>query len=156
MTVRAREGGRLSQLIQIKLLQAQAYGMSGQKGEEGKALTVLAEAVRLGEAEGFIRSFVDEGPLVATLLSQLRARERRARTPALDAGSLSFIDRLLAAFEGIAPNTRPSGHEPAPIQVSRQRAGLTIQHGDFLVEPLSPRELEVLGLLAQGASNAEI
>jgi LuxR family maltose regulon positive regulatory protein len=33
---------------------------------------------------------------------------------------------------------------------------MVVQSGEFLVEPLSHRELEVLGLLAQGASNAEI
>ena len=156
VAVRAREGGRLSQLIEIKLLQALAYGMSGQKGEAEEALTILAEAVHLSEGEGFVRSFVDEGPRVASLLSQLRARERRARTPALAPGTMSYIDLLLDAFEGIGPSSVPSVHEPVPLQAGEQRAGGYIQQGDFLVEPLSQRELEVLGLVAEGASNAEI
>jgi LuxR family maltose regulon positive regulatory protein len=156
VVVRAREGGRLSRLIEIKLLQALAYDMRGQKDEGEKALTVLAEAVRLGEAEGFIRSFVDEGAPMAALLSQLQAREQRVRPPAFDVGTLSYIDRLLAAFEGSGRNRLTTGYEPTPAQAAGQRAGGYIQQGDFLIEPLSQRELEVLGLVAQGASNAEI
>lgn len=152
---RAQEGSRLSQLIEIKLLQALAYNMRGQKGAEGKALTLLAEAVRLGEAEGFIRSFVDEGAPMAALLSQLQAREQQGRPPTFHAGTLAYLGRLLAAFEGSGQNTAPSRHEPPP-QTAGPRAGGYIQQGDFLVEPLSQRELEVLGLVAQGASNAEI
>ncbi len=156
VAVRAREGGRLSQLVEIKLLQAHAFGIRGHKGEEEKALTVLAEALQLGEAEGFIRSFVDEGPRMASLLSQLRAIERRGPRSPLDVGALSYIDRLLAAFEKNGPSTVSSSHEPIPIQAREQKADGYLQYGEFLVEPLSQRELEVLQLVAQGAANAEI
>jgi LuxR family maltose regulon positive regulatory protein len=110
----------------------------------------------IGETEGFIRSFLDEGPVMASLLSQLRARERRAQTPALTPKTLSYIDRLLAAFETTGPITVASKDEPALVQAREQREGEYIRYGEFLVEPLSRRELEVLGLLAQGASNTEI
>ncbi len=156
VAVRAQEGGHLGHLIEIKLLQALAYGMRGQKDEEEKSLTILAEALQLGEAEGFIRSFVDEGAPVASLLLQLQDRLRRAPIPALDAGTLSYIDRLLAAFQGNRRSTATSRHDPAPAEAGGQRADVYIQHGEYLVEPLSQRELEVLGLLAQGASNAEV
>lgn len=156
MAVRAQEGGRLSQLIEIKLLQAVTYGMRDHKGEEEKALTILAEALQLGEAEGFIRSFVDEGPLVASLLSQLRDRERRGPRSPLDTGTLSYLDQLLDAFEKNGPSTVPSRHEPIPIQAREQKADGYLQYGEFLVEPLSQRELEVLLLVAKGASNADI
>jgi LuxR family maltose regulon positive regulatory protein len=129
--------------------------MRGRTGEE-KALTILAEVVHLGEAEGFIRSFVDEGPRMAALLSQLQSREQQARTPALDAGTLSYIARLLAAFEGIEPNALTFRQVPMPVQAIGHRTGGYVKHGDFLVEPMSERELEVLRLLAEGASNAEI
>ena len=42
---------------------------------------------------------------------------------------------------------------PAPIPVSRDNSGPGEQ---ILVEPLSKREIEVLGLIAQGYSNDEI
>jgi LuxR family maltose regulon positive regulatory protein len=153
VAARAQEGGRLSHLLQIKLLQALAYDMSGREGEAEKSLTMLAEAVHLGEAEGFVRSFVEEGSRLAALLSQLRAMGQGARPLALDATTLSYIDGLLAAFEG---KERSSGHGPAPGQARSQKEGMTMQHGDFWVESLSQRELEVLRLLAQGASNSEI
>jgi hypothetical protein len=73
------------------LLQALAYDKRGQKGDEEKALTVLSEAVHLGEVEGFIRSFVDEGPVLRSLLTQLRARQRRTRSPTLAPETMSYL-----------------------------------------------------------------
>jgi LuxR family maltose regulon positive regulatory protein len=151
VALHAHEGGRLSQLIEIKLHQALSHSIRGGTGDE-TALKILAEVVQLGEAEDCIRSFVDEGPLVASLLSQLRDRERRARSPALTPGTISYIGRLLDAFEGTGPSMAPSRREPALLQTR----GMVVQYGDLLIEPLSERELEVLGLLAQGAANAEI
>ncbi len=149
----AQEGGRLSHLIEIKLLQALAYDMGSGGGAAEKALSILAEAVHLGEAEGFVRSFVDEGPRLAALLSQLRGVGQEA----FDAATLSYIERLLAAFEGNGRSTgRSTGHESAPGQARGEKESKYIRHDDFLVEPLSQRELEVLRLLAQGASNTEI
>lgn len=156
VATRAREGGRLSQLIEIRLLQAMAYDMHSQKGDEQISLNIVAEAVQLGKPEGFIRSFVDEGPPVANLLSRLRARGLRVRTPALDTGILSYLDRLLAAFDSPGRRTATSPHELMPVGVRVQGADVSIQDGEFLIESLSRRELEVLRLLAQGASNAEI
>lgn len=156
VTAHAQEGSRLSHLIQIKLLQALAYGMRGQKGDEQNSLTALAQAIELGEPEGFVRSFVDEGSPVASLLTKLRARGSQVWTPALYTRILPYIDRLLAAFEGVGRKTVASTHETMPIAATAQIADLSSQNDEFLVEPLSQRELEVLRLLAQGASNAEI
>ena len=128
---RATAGQRWGHVIEIRLLQVLAHQMCD---EETKALSALAEAVRLAEPEGYIRSFVDEGTPVEALLYQLRKRERKN-------GPTLYLDTLLAAFqqEGMA----------------RVQAGESTKTQP-LPEPLSGRELEVLQLLARGASNLEI
>ena len=78
------------------------------------------------------------------LLSQLREQERKQ-------GSTPYLDSVLAAF---APSPR---HEKVE---ARRATGtghpLREEPTSALLEPLSERELEVLRLLEQGASNQEI
>jgi LuxR family maltose regulon positive regulatory protein len=85
-------------VIEIRILQALAH----QKlHEEPQALTALSETVHLGEPEGYIRTFVDEGAPVAELLSRLR--EQQCQT-----GSTPYLDTLLAAFAQESKRTRCS------------------------------------------------
>ncbi len=53
---------RWGQIVEMWLLEALAYHM---RHEELEALHALEKAVRLAEPEGYIRSFVDEGPQMA-------------------------------------------------------------------------------------------
>jgi LuxR family maltose regulon positive regulatory protein len=98
-------------------------------GEKEKAVQVLGDALTMAEPGGFIRTFVDEGPLMAQLLSEAAARGVMQ----------NYVGKLLAAFEAVA---RRSENEQSPAQ--------------NLIDPLSQRELEVLRLIAQGLSNQEI
>lgn len=66
----AAQQERWGNVLEMQLLAALAHQM---RGEEQEALNLLAEAVRLAQPEGHIRSFVDEGPPMAVLLSSLRA-----------------------------------------------------------------------------------
>jgi len=85
---RATTGQRWGHVIEIRLLQALAH----QKlDEEPQALAALSEAVRLGEPEGYIRTFVDEGVPLADLLSRLRDQQRHT-------GPTPYLDMLLAIF----------------------------------------------------------
>jgi LuxR family maltose regulon positive regulatory protein len=95
-------------------------------GEETETLAHLEKALRLAAPAGYHRAFLDEGQAVLELLPG-------ARHLAPD-----FVDELL----GGAP-AEPLYTGPAPAQQP-------------LIEPLSERELEVLGLVAQGLSNREI
>src|SRR5260370_38114627 len=128
-------GQRWGPVIEVRLLQALAYQML----EEGVlALSFLSEAVRLAEPEGYICSFVDEGPPMAALLSRLREEQYKAvLTP--------YLDMVLAAFP-----RQSAIHEPQPGRITEPTIAQTLQ------DPLSEREREVLRLLAQGASNQEI
>jgi len=133
---RAVKGQRWGHVIEIQLLQALAYQMCH---EQMQALDALLQAVRLAEPEGYIRSFVDEGAPMETLLSQLRQELGKA-------GPTPYLDTVLAAFA--QQSKEHAQHQP-------KRAG---EHSKAqpLLEPLSERELEVLQLLARGASNLEI
>jgi LuxR family maltose regulon positive regulatory protein len=85
---RATIGQRWGHVIEIRILQALAH----QKlHEEPQALAALSEAVHLGEPEGYIRSFVEEGAPMADLLSRLRQEQRHT-------GPTPYLDMLLAAF----------------------------------------------------------
>lgn len=93
------------------------------------AFRTLEEALAMAEPEGFVRLFVDEGEPMRRLLE--RYVNRRAAN-----GLRSYATRLLRAFAGL-----PATAEP--IYQS-------------LPEPLSDRELEILGLMSEGLSNADI
>jgi LuxR family maltose regulon positive regulatory protein len=110
------------------VLQAMAHSMQDSRED---ALHLLCEALDLGEPEGFIRIFIDEGRPMTQLLSEAA---RQGILP-------DYVSKLLAAFESEAQTREDKSSIP-----NRQ----------LLVEPLSPREFEVLQLIAQGLSNDEI
>jgi LuxR family maltose regulon positive regulatory protein len=106
------------------------------------SLDALAEALVLAWPEGYVRVFVDEGAPMADLLGRLVAA--RGALPAPAAGvPPGYLRQLLDAID----------RESAPTPAARRGAAATVPG---LVEPLSPRELEVLELLAAGRSNREI
>ena len=92
------------------------------------SLPFLAEALKLAQPEGMIRTFVDLGEPMANLLERMKAEGE---------GMKEYLRKLLAAFGKAI--LHPSSFIPHP-----------------LVEPLSERELAVLRLVAAGLSNREI
>jgi len=114
------------------------------RGDRDAALAGLRTAVAAAAPEGYIRPFVDEGAPMAVLLEAARV-EARKRHPRSDHSSVALVDTLLAVFAGQPP-------APMPVADVPRRPARTAP----LVEPLSPRELDVLKLLAAGRSNAEL
>lgn len=96
------------------------------RGERAGALNALERALRLAEPEGYIHLLTDLGLPMARLLQEARARKVMP----------DYVEKLLAAFGSI-----PS-----------LSSGLQ----DSVPEPLSPRELEVLQMIAAGLTNREI
>jgi LuxR family maltose regulon positive regulatory protein len=112
------------------------------QGESGPAVRVLIEALALAEPEGFVRVFVDQGDVMQSLLI---AAARRL-TLAADDESIrlkAYSARLLDAFQP-GPGTGPAPNGSPPTRAAA------------VVEPLTPRELEILQLVAAGDSNRAI
>ena len=130
----AEEGGRMRSAIEILVLQALAHEA---QGNIPSALVSLERALTLAEPEGYIRIFVDEGPTVGRLLTAFR-RERRSAVPS--SSTRLYLQKLLAAF---ATEAGAADQDGGPI-------------AQPLPEPLTGRELEVLGLIARGMTNQRI
>jgi LuxR family maltose regulon positive regulatory protein len=114
--------------LRVMALQALAYQA---QGEMDTAIRLLAETLALAEPEGFIRLFIDEGLPMAQLLSEAAAQGLTS----------DYTEKLLAAFAA---------------EAQKRQAQSAVPPAQFLIEPLSERELEVLHLVAQGLSNHEI
>jgi LuxR family maltose regulon positive regulatory protein len=127
----AEAGERMSSVLEILLLQALAHEA---QGDIPAALVPLARALALAEPEGYVRTFVDEGAPMARLLKALADQEIMHE----------YVGKLLTAFE--AEQLKPTvDSSPLPSQPAQS-----------LIEPLSPRELDVLRLLKTKLSGREI
>jgi ATP/maltotriose-dependent transcriptional regulator MalT len=127
----AAKAHRTTSALELLLIQSQAYEAIGQREQ---ALTLLKRAILRAEAEGYMRLFLDEGTPLVKLLVHLRETSPEQQ---------AYIQLLLAASTE-HETTQPVGKEEHP------------QRSQPLVDPLSERELEVLQLIAEGASNEEI
>jgi LuxR family maltose regulon positive regulatory protein len=127
------EKGHEDERLQVIVLQALAHHVHG--GNK-MAVQLSCEALALAEPGGMIRIFVDEGLPMAQLLSEVAVIGMRS----------DYLDKILAAFE-------------AEERTSNDDASLSPVPGPGvqpLIEPLTPREREVLRLIAAGNSNPEI
>jgi len=137
--------GLLSGIVEISILRAL---LEDQRGQRTEALRSLHAALLLGESNGYIRSFVDEGKPMAALLGRYASAmfpDDKKSLPSKDLReelrgdvSVEYVRRLLAQFPAAQPETAaaaPSGLGP---------------------EPLNRSEYELLRLIAVGASNKEM
>ena len=115
-------------LIEALALQAVARQAHG---DTSGALTALERALALGEPEGYVRVFVEQGARMASLLQRAAAH----------GVAPDYVRQLLAALEA-------EGAAGAPVN--------SVASTRSLVEPLTGREMEVLHLLGEGRSNREI
>ena len=82
----AEDGARTGSVLEILVLQALAHQA---QDDISTALASLQRALTLAEPEGYVRTFVDEGPQMASLL----------RAAAKQGIALSYVRRLVAAFD---------------------------------------------------------
>ncbi|GAB4423356.1 MAG: LuxR C-terminal-related transcriptional regulator [Chloroflexi bacterium OHK40] len=133
----AEAQGRGASLVEIYALSALAYRAAG---DHAAATATTTTVLRLAAPEGYMRTFVDLG---APMRAQLAAW--RSGPAGRDETLAAYADRVLAAYPGPAPTT-PRG---SPSVARPPAPGL-------LPDPLTPRELEVLGWISEGLSNEQI
>jgi len=105
----------------------------------------LLKALRLAEPGGYVRTFLDEGEAMRTLLQDCLAQiEDNPRLAA-------YANRLLAAFPPAPLRSGDSRVSDAP-----EGKGIENPPPAALVEALTGRELDVLRLLCAGLTSGEI
>jgi LuxR family maltose regulon positive regulatory protein len=140
MVMEGRRAVAAAQLrdLQRRAVEAHADGLAVEIGvyqvlatdDPAEALSFLSEALTQGQAEGYTRTFVDEGRLLKPMLRRL-----------LSQGVLpEYVTRLLGIIEAEerARRNRTGGSEDRPSDL------------------LSRREIEVLRLIDAGLSNQQI
>jgi LuxR family maltose regulon positive regulatory protein len=96
------------------------------KKDKARAIDILGRALSLAQPEGYVRVFLDEGESMVKLLYQAKTNRTGNR----------YASELLSALD------ETTGPEMPNLQL--------------LIEPLTPREFEVLKLIEDGCSNQEI
>ena len=127
----AENQNRMGSVLHILMVTALAHHAAGSIPQ---AFASLERSLRLAQPEGYFRTLVDEGEPMRALLSAFQTWiEKQPRSQYRDL--LGYAGTLLLAF------AQPTG---------------TAKPASGMIEALSPRELEVLRLIAQGLSNNEI
>ena len=122
--------GLMNRVIELSLLEAQAWRA---EGEDQHTWAALERALAAAQSDGYVRIF-DQGPALTRLLVEAAQR-----------GTFKeYIERILAAIG--MPETLYLVRESSAPRSAQTPYG----------ESLSERELEVLRLIAQGATNHEI
>jgi LuxR family maltose regulon positive regulatory protein len=121
----AFQSGMHGLMIQYRVYQALAAET------DASTLEYLSEALTMAESESYIRTFVDEGKLLAPLLEKAISQGIKPE----------YAGKLLKIIE-----------DEQKKKGSQSRKG----PGKILYENLSNREMEVLRLLAAGFSNSQI
>jgi LuxR family transcriptional regulator, maltose regulon positive regulatory protein len=150
----AFQAGWVHEEIKISVMQAVNYHMLH---NPEAALLSLGRAVMLAEPNAYLRIFLDEGSLMQRLLEKLDAHlisntnnlQHRLGISSREKDLMmlsTYISRLISAFSKSTGLSRITSH------LTTQPA----QGALALFEALSPREMEVLGLLAQGLADKQI
>lgn len=128
----SKREGLLTSQVDIAILQALAKQQLGQIDD---ALVFLQEALVIGEANDYVRSFLDDGAALYPLLS---ASKQRRRTQLYNKSiSPAYVKKLLDL-------------------ISKKESKRKTDHSSPLLEPLTGKEMILLSMLSQGASNKEI
>ena len=133
----ATQQGRIADSIALDVIFAKHLYMSGQPS---MAIEILQRALAIGEPERFVRTFLDEGGMIVSMIKQLLV-SGESRVPNWEIVSPQYLRFLL---DEVAKDTmKASSRQPAPAAVD----GL---------EALTEQERRVLGMLESGFTNKQI
>jgi LuxR family maltose regulon positive regulatory protein len=116
-------------LIQIQLLDTLLHAVVG---DIDHALSMLQEALALGRMHGFQRIFLDERDVLEPLLRKLKQRHPDQQN--------GYLDHLILSCQ----------------MDDADQARLIQRPSGLMIEPLSAREIEVLGYLSTHLTSNEI
>ena len=122
----ADQAGRYANAIEASILEGIALA---KRGDPEAAEESIGRALRMAQPEGFVQLFVDDAKALKPLLSRALAR----------GGSPLFFKAVVRRVHN------GGGEEASGMEANR-----------LLVEPLSSRELQVLGLINQGRTNQSV
>lgn len=122
---------QITVLIEVLALQALR---TAARCDEVQAVDLLARAVTLAQPGGFVRIFADLGAPMRALLQTLVHRK----------DGPVFLHRILHAFRPVTTDGRHNGADDHAA------------NGLLRSDPLTPREMDVLALLAKRLTNGEI
>jgi len=131
----AANAGRRRRALKLGVLHALALHRTGRPQD---ALPLLQEVLKATCPEGYMALVLDEGPLLAQPLHELRQVLAGSGAVRKDPIFTEYVTRLCQAIGPAAPAADSRTDEAAPL----------------LLEPLTRKEIDVLQLLAEGYSNS--
>ncbi|WP_246246106.1 LuxR C-terminal-related transcriptional regulator [Paenibacillus lemnae] len=132
---------QIASLVEISILQAL---LETQRGQAARGMDFLSEALALGSQNGYVRSFLDEGPEMKQLLSLYAERLEDQNDLEAEGNLLDYVQMLGRQFAEFTE---------AGTAGTAAAAELT---SSLLPEALSRTELDLLNQIRQGASNKEM
>jgi len=139
---RAVAAGRRRRELKLRLLDARACHDAGKSNVAGRT---LLEALHIGASGGFMRSLLDEGPQVLSLLKQFRAQQRGLNQNVQRDTVMSYLDWLIAA----------SGDSESPTAQARDVAN-GAEGTSSLIGSLTDTERKLMRFMAAGLSNQQL
>lgn len=129
----AMRQGRVRHVVELDAFMARVYA---EAGEQERALEIVHRTLKLAVLEGYVRTFVDQGPMMKNCLEKLTRNEAQ-----LQPDIAEYIRVLLLEFA--AETSHPTVDA---ISAAASPSDLA----------LTPRELDALNLLAEGLTYTEI
>ena len=133
---RASHARRRHRELKLKLMMAIACQAAGKTNLAGRT---LLEALEIGAAGGFVRSFIDEGAPVVALLKQLQSHREGLPKGLKPDAVLCHVERLLHLAGDAADDGRAAA-----------------AHGVPLIASLTERERKLMRFVAEGLSNHDL